>query len=220
MSALDPSNHQTQHCPELCTVCAARSRRHQARTNSVSSEDSAVNIINTAPQIDDDIQAQLSLPDELSDESTSPPPPPPYSKRRRYQRLDVNPPTYNNVITTPPPGVTTTTIPVTIRYTELVILEDDGYFKVVCPTARKFKTNIKIYDSMDWYRFWECLRQLKPSLTKRENALKEVRGMRRKGRWEKVMCTRFGGVRLDEESWEEMRGEMCSGDVDKVVVMV
>lgn len=73
---------------------------------------------------------------------------------------------------------------------------------------------------MDWYRFWECLRQLKPSLTKRENALKEVKGMRRKGRWEKVMFTRFGGVRLDEESWEEMRREMCTGDVDKVVVMV
>ena len=34
------------------------------------------------------------------------------------------------------------------------------------------------------------------------------------------MCTRFGGVRLEEESWEEMRREMCNGDVDKVVVMV
>ena len=217
MSAPGLSIHQTQHCPELCTVCAARSRRHQARTNSVGSEDST---IMTPPHMNDNIQAQLALTDEPSPDSASPPPPPPYSKRRRYERLDVNPPTYNNVIATPPPGVATTTVPVTIRYTELVVLEDDGYFKVVCPTARKFRTTIKIYDSMDWYRFWECLRQLKPALTKRENALKEVRGMRRKGRWEKVMCTRFGGVRLDEESWEEVRGEMCSGDVDKVVVMV
>lgn len=219
MPAPDLSNHQTQHCPELCTVCAARSRRHQARSDSISSEDSVINT-DTAPQTDNNIQAQLALADEPSDDSASPPPPPPYSKRRRYQRLDVNPPTYNNVIITPPPGVATTTIPVTIRYTELIVLEDDGYFKVVCPTARKFRTHIKVYDSMDWYRFWECLRQLKPSLTGRENALKEVKGMRRKGRWEKVMFTRFGGVRLDEESWEEMRREMCTGDVDKVVVMV
>lgn len=165
-------------------------------------------------RIDDSPEIQTST-NESSHDS-----PPPYSKRRRYQRLDVNPPTYTNVITTPPPGVPTTTIPVTVRYTELIVLEDDGYFKVVCPTVRKFRTNIKIYESMDWDRFWECLRQLKPSLTLRENALKEVRGLRRKGKWERVMCTRFGGVRLDEEIWEEMRGDMCRGNVDKVLVMV
>lgn len=215
MSAPNPSNHQLQHCPELCTVCAARSRRHQARTNSVSSEDSATNL---PLQNNDDTEAQIAT-NEPS-QNSPPPPPPPYSKRRRYQRLDVNPPTYTNVITTPPPGVATTTIPVTIRYTELIVLEDDGYFKVVCPTARKFRTNIKVYDSMDWYRFWECIRQLKPSLTSRENGLKEVKGLRRKGKWERVMCTRFGGMRLEEEGWEEMRGEMCRGDVDKVVVFV
>jgi hypothetical protein len=212
MSAPDLSNHQLQHCPELCTVCAARSRRHQARTDSISSEDSANN---TAMRMTDIPELQQIATNEPSQDS-----PPPYSKRRRYQRLDVNPPTYTNVITNPPPGIPTTTIPVTIRYTELIVLEDDGYFKVVCPTARKFRTSVKVYDSMDWYRFSECMRQLKPSLTARENTLKEVRGLRRKGKWERVMCTRFGGVRLEEESWEEMRREMCSGDVDKVVVFV
>jgi hypothetical protein len=212
MSAPNLSNHQLQHCPDLCTVCAARSRRHQARTDSISSEDSANNI---AMRMADIPELQQLATNEPSQDS-----PPPYSKRRRYQRLDVSPPTYTNVITTPPPGIATTTIPVTIRYTELIVLEDDGYFKVVCPTARKFRTSVKVYDSMDWFRFWECMRQLKPSLTARENTLKEVRGLRRKGKWERVMCTRFGGVRLEEESWEEMRGEMCSGDVDKVVVFV
>jgi hypothetical protein len=212
MSAPHPSN-PVQHFPELCTVCAARLRRHQARNDSVTSE---TTITNRLSRSEDIVEAQIAA-NKISYNS---PPPPPYSKRRRYQRLDVDPPTYTNVITSPPPGVNTTTLPVTVRYTEIIILEDDGYAKVVCPTARKFRSNIKVYDSMDWNRFWECLRQLKPSLTSQENALKEVKGLRRKGKWERVLCTRFGGVRLDEENWEETRKEMCSGDVNKVVVMV
>lgn len=211
-SAPQPSN-PIQHLPELCTVCAARLRRHQARNSSVSSQDSFTNILSPT---DDNIEAQIAA----NESSYDSPPPPPYSKRRRYQKLDVDPPTYTNVITSPPPGVKTTRVPVTVRYTELLVLEDDGYSKVVCPTARKFRTYIRVYDSMSWDRFWECLRQLKPSLTSHENALKEVRGLRRKGKWERVMCTRFGGARLDEESWEETLLELCSGDVDKVVVMV
>jgi len=211
MSAPHPSN-PVQHFPELCTVCAARLRRHQPRNNSVDTETSSNDIFSPA---EDNVEAQIATNDSTNDSS-----PPPYSKRRRYPKLDVDPPTYTNVITSPPPGVNTTTIPVTVRYTEIIVLEDDGYSKVVCPTARKFRTDIKVYDSMDWNRFWECLRQLKPSLTSQEDALKEVRGLRRKGKWERVLCTRFGGVRLDEENWEETRKEMCSGDVNKVVVMV
>lgn len=211
MSAPHPSN-PVQHFPELCTVCAARLRRHQARNDSVSSDGSNPS---SPSGIDDNVESQIA-----TNESSNDAPPPPYSKRRRYQRLDVDPPTYVKVLTSPPPGVNTVTIPVTVRYTEILVLEDDGYSKVVCPTARKFRTNIRVYESMDWSRFWECLRQLKPSLTSQENALKEVRGLRRKGKWEKVMCTRFGGARLDEESWEETLKEMCSGDIDKVVVMM
>jgi hypothetical protein len=212
MSAPHPSN-PVQHFPELCTVCAARMRRHQARTNGVNRETSSASIL---LRIDDNLGAQIAA----NDSSFSSPPPPPYSKRRRYQKLDVDPPTYSTVITSPPLGVNATTVPVTLRYTEIIVLEDDGYSKVVCPTARKFKSNIKVYDSMDWSRFWECLRQLKPSLASQENALKGVRGLRRKGKWERVMCTRFGGVRLDEVSWEKTRKEICSGDLDKIVVVV
>lgn len=211
MSAPHPSN-PIQHFPELCTVCAARLRRHEARNASISSEDSTTN---NTPYFEGNLEAQLA-----TGESTDDSPPPPYSKRRRYQRLDVEPPTYTKVITSPPPGVDSVTIPVTVRYTEILILEDDGYSKVICPTARKFKTSIRVYDSMSWDRFWECLRQLKPSITMQEDALKEVRGLRRKGRWERVMCARFTGVRLREESWDEMRREISNGDVDKLVVMV
>ena len=134
--------------------------------------------------VEPNLEAQLALTTTPTTDSTLLPPPP-YSRRRRYQRLDIDPPSYSSVLITPPPGQPITKIPLTIRYVETLVLEDDGYFKVVCPTARKFRTNIKVYDSMDWYRFWECLRQLKPSLTLRENGLKEVRGLRRKGKWER-----------------------------------
>jgi hypothetical protein len=207
------SSTPIQHLPDHCTVCAARQQRHQARNDSVSSGESSTS--NTS-DIDDNPEIQLTTSDSTDDSQ----PPPPYSKRRRYQRLDAEPPSYLKVITSPPPGVETVTIPVTVRYTEIVILEDDGYSKVICPTARKFKTSIKVYESMDWNRFWECLRQLKPSITMRENALKEVRGLRRKGKWERVLCARFGGPHIREENWEEMRREICNGDVDKIVVAV
>jgi hypothetical protein len=202
-----------QHLPEHCTVCAARQQRHQVRNDSVSSGETSTD--NTS-DIDNDLEMQFTA----NDSTDASQPPPPYSKRRRYQRLDVDPPSYLNAITSPPPGVETVTIPVTVRYTEILILEDDGYSKVICPTARKFKTSIKVYDSMDWNRLWECLKQLKPSITMREDALKEVRGLRRKGKWERVLCARFGGLHLREENWEEMRREICNGDVDKIVVSV
>jgi hypothetical protein len=199
-----------QHLPKHCTVCAARQQRHQARNDSVSSGHSPTS---STSDFNDSVEIQLTM-GESQDDS----PPPPYSKRRRYQRLDVEPPTYLNVITSPPPGVETVTIPVTVRYTEILILEDDGYSKVICPTARKFKTSIKVYDSMEWDRLWECLRQLKPSITMREDALKEVRGLRRKGKWEQILCARFASLYLREENWEEMRREICNGDIDKIVV--
>jgi hypothetical protein len=205
------SSTPIQHLPEHCTVCAARQQRHQARNDSVGSGESSTS--NTS-DIDNNQEIQLTA----NDSTDEPQPPPPYSKRRRYQRLDVEPPSYLKVITSPPPGVETVAIPITVRYTEIVILEDDGYSKVICPTARKVKTSMKVYHSMDWHRFWECLRQLKPPITMRENALKEVRGLRRKGKWERVLCARFGGLYLREENWEEMCREICNGDVDKIVV--
>jgi hypothetical protein len=207
------SSTPIQHLPEHCTVCAARQQRHEARTNSVGSGESTTS--NTS-DIDNDLEIQLTANDSTDDAQ----PPPPYSKRRRYQRLDVEPPSYLNVITSPPPGVETVTIPVTVRYTKILILEDDGYSKVICPTARKFKTSIKVYEAMNWDRLWECLRQLKPSITMRENALKEVRGLRRKGKWERVLRARFGGPNIREENWEDTRREICNGDVDKIVVAV
>jgi hypothetical protein len=205
------SSTPIQHLPEHCTVCAARQQRHEVRTNSVGSGESSTS--NTS-DIDNNPEIRLTTSDSTEDSQ----PPPPYSKRRRYQRLDVEPPSYLNVITSPPPGVETVTVPVTVRYTEIVILEDDGYSKVICPTARKFKTSIKVYHSMDWDRFCECLRQLKPSITMRENALKEVRGLRRKGKWERILCARLGGLRIREENWEETRRDICSGDIAKIVV--
>jgi hypothetical protein len=200
-----------EHSSEGCTVCAARRWRHQARNNSVSSDSSSANSLS----VDDNAEEQITT-SEPSDDL----PPPSYSRRRRHQRIDVDPPTYTNAITSPPSGVNAITIPVTVRHTEIIILEDDGYSKVICPTARKFKTHIKVYESMDWDILWECLKQLKPSITLPENALKEVRGLRRKGKWERVMRARFVSLRLKEENWEVMREEICSGEIDKLVVAV
>jgi hypothetical protein len=202
---------QVQHLPEHCTVCAARQHRHQARTGSVGSGNSPATNNSDA---NNNLEIQLATSDSTDDSQ----PPPPYSRRRRHQRLDVDPPTYLDVITSPPPGVEAVTIPVTVRYTEALILEDDGYSKVICPTAGKFETSIKVYDSMDWDIFWECSRQLKPSITMREDALKEVWGLRRKGKWERVLCARFASSCLTGENWKEMRREICNGDIDKIVV--
>lgn len=148
-------------------------------------------------------------------------PPPPYSRRRRYQRLDIDPPTYASVIITPPPGQPITRIPLTIRYIENLILEDDGYSKIICPTARKFRSQIQVYPSMAWDRFWECLRQAKPAVTMRKEGLREVKGLRRKGKWERLVCSRLAGsVCLKEGNWEEVRTAICEGELDKIVVAV
>lgn len=108
----------------------------------------------------------------------------------------------------------------TIRYTENLILEDDGYSKVVCPTARKYKAFIRVYNTMDWDRFWEYLRQVKPTVTTRESGLKDVRALVRKGRWERIFLTRLPGVRLKEGNWDEVCTALCNGDMNKVVVSV
>jgi hypothetical protein len=148
-------------------------------------------------------------------------PPPPYSRRRRYQRLDTDPPPYASVIITPPPGQPITRIALTIRYIENLILEDDGYSKIICPTARKFRSQIQVYPSMAWDRFWECLRQAKPAVTMRKEGLREVKGLRRKGKWERLVCSRLAGsVSLKEGNWEEVRTAICEGELDKIVVAV
>lgn len=218
MSAPHPSN-PVQHFPELCTTCTARLQRHHTSINRQSS------VTSTMDSRSDSVDSTSQLPPEtyestLEAHETTTEAPPPYSRRRRYQRLDVYPPSYSDIIAVPPPGVSTTTIPVTIRYTENLILEDDGYSKVVCPTARKYKAFIRIYDSMDWDRFWECLRQVKPTVTTRESGLKEVRALERKGKWERIFLTRMPGVRLKEGNWDEVRTALCNGDMNKVVVSV
>lgn len=200
-----------QHSPEACTVCAARERRHQVRSDSFNSEASSTDSLSNSFE---DAESRLATSESQRD------PPPPYSKRRRYEKLNAEPPTYIKVITTPPPGVETVNLPVTVRYTEILVLEDDGYSKVILPTARKFKAHIKVYDSMDWDRFWECLKQLKPSVTMRVDALKDVRGLKSKCKWERLLFTRFPGARMNEESWEAMREEICNGEIDKVTITV
>ena len=200
-----------QHSPDMCTVCAARQRRHQARNNSLTSEASSAEDLSN---LDENVESQIATRESQQDA------PPPYSKRRRDQKLGEAPPTYIKVITTPPPGVQSVTVPVTVRYTEIIVLEDDGYSKVILATARKFKTHVKVYDTMDWDRFWECLKQLKPSITMRVDALKDVRGLKQKCKWERFLFTRFPGTRLNEECWEVMRGEICSGEIDKVTITV
>ena len=74
---------------------------------------------------------------------------------------------------------------------------------------------------MAWDRFWECLRQAKPAVTMREGGLREVRALRRKGKWERLVCSRLaGGVSLKEGNWEEIRTAICEGELEKIVVAV
>ena len=74
---------------------------------------------------------------------------------------------------------------------------------------------------MAWDRFWECLRQAKPAVTMREGGLREVRAYRRKGKWERLVCSRLaGGVSLKERNWEEIRTAICEGELEKIVVAV
>lgn len=218
MSAPHPSN-PVQHFPELCTTCTARLQRHQIRNNRQSSVTSTIE--SRSDSVDSASQLQPATYEFTLEAQESPlEAPPAYSRRRRYQRLDVYPPSYSDIVAVPPPGVSTTTIPVTIRYTENLILEDDGYSKVVCPTARKYKAFIRVYDTMGWDRFWECLRQVKPTVTTRESGLKDVRALERKGKWERIFLTRMPGVRLKEGNWDEVRTALCNGDMNKVVVSV
>jgi len=211
-----------QHQPEHCTTCVARSRLHQRRSSSRSSASSSIDN-NTSPEhAEPTLEAQLALTAYTTTDSILRlTPPPPYSRRRRYQRLDVDPPTYASVLTTPAPGQAITRIPLTIRYIENLIFEDDGYSKIICPTARKFRTHIQVYPSMAWDCFWECLRQAKPAVTTRKEGLREVKALRRKGKWERLLCSRLvGGVSLKEENWEEVRTAICDGGLDKIVVAV
>lgn len=211
MSAPHPSN-PVQHFPELCTTCVARLQRHHPEVIRQSS------VASSTDSRSDTIDATSQPQPETYESALEAPPP--YSRRRRYQRLEVDPPAYTDVLALPPPGVRITTIPVTVRYTETLVLEDDGYSKVVCPTARKFRAHVKIYESMEWNRFWECLRQVKPSVTTRKDGLKDVRAFRRKGKWERMVFTRLTGARLSEANWEEIRTAICEGDIDKITVAV
>ena len=209
-----------QHLSEQCTTCVARSQRHQRRSSSRGSGTSSMDNNSSQELVEPNLEAQLALTTTPTTDSTLLPPPP-YSRRRRYQRLDIDPPSYSSVLITPPPGQTITKIPLTIRYVETLVLEDDGYSKVVCPTARKFRTHIKVYPSMAWDRMWECLRQAKPAVTMREGGLREVRALRRKGKWERLVCSRLaGGVSLKEGNWEEIRTAICEGELEKIVVAV
>jgi len=210
------------HRSEQCTTCVARFQRHQRRGDSHSSANSSIDSNNSnLPQLADaSLEAQLAFT-TTTDTAHSLAPPPPYCRRRRYQRLDVDPPTYASVLITPPEGQPITMIPLTVRYIETLVLEDDGYSKIICPTARKFRTAIPIYPSMAWDRFWECLRQAKPAVTMLEGGLREVRALRRKGKWERIVCSRLaGGVSLGEGNWKEVRIAICDGGLDKIVVAI
>lgn len=210
MAAPHPSN-PVHHYPELCSTCAARYQRHQARRSLSTWSEGSTDILS---EIDGaNIEAQIAAEDSPFA------PPPPYTSRTRAQRTGSSPPAYRDVIcSTPPPGVETTSIQVTIRYTDNLILEDDGWSKVVCPTARKYKAIVRVYDTMEWERFWKCLRGIKPSVTKGQGGLKDVRALRRKTKWERVTGTRMLGVRLRQTNWEEIRHGICCGEMDKIVV--
>jgi hypothetical protein len=212
-----------QHQPDQCTTCVARSRRHQRISSSRGSENSSIHNNNSPEHTEPNLEAQLALATSTPTESTLllAQPPPPYSRRRRYQRLDVDPPTYASVLITPPPGQPITRIPLTIRYIENIIFEADSYSKFICPTAWKFKTQIQVYPSMAWDRFWQCLRQAKPAVTMSKEGLREVKALRRKGKWERLVCSRLTGtVSLKEGNWEEVRRAICEGGLDKIVVAV
>jgi hypothetical protein len=211
-----------QHQSEQCTTCVARSRRHQRRSSSRGSDNSSIDNNSSPEHAETNLEAQLALAStSTSDSNLLLTPPPPYSRRRRYQRLDIEPPTYASVLTTPPPGQPITKIPLTIRYIENLIFEADSYSKVICPTARKFKTQIQVYPSMAWDRLWECLRQAKPAVTMCKEGLREVKALRRKGKWERLVCSRLAGsVSLKEGNWEEVRRAICEGELDKILAAV
>lgn len=62
---------------------------------------------------------------------------------------------------------------------------------------------------------------MKPSVTMREGGLREVRALKRKGKWERLVCSRLaGGISLREGNWEEVRAAICEGELDKVVAAV
>lgn len=74
---------------------------------------------------------------------------------------------------------------------------------------------------MAWDRFWECLRQAKPAVTMCKEGLREVRALRRTGKWERLICSSLAGaVNLNEGNWEEVRRAICEGGLDKIVVAV
>lgn len=221
MAPPHPSN-PVHHYPELCSTCAARYRRHQARrSQSTWSEGSTES---HSDPYETNVEAQLAAASaEAGEEEEDAPsaPPPPYTRRTTPSNLPTNPPTYRSIIAPPPPpGEQTTSIQVTLRYTENLILEDDGWSKVVCPTARKYKAIVRVHESMDWERFWDCLRRIKPAVTMREGGLKDVRVLRRKSKWERVTGTRMLGVRVGQVNWEVVRWGICSGEMDKVVIHV
>lgn len=217
-----PHRSTPVHTSEQCRTCVTRSQRHQRRGSSRSSGSSSTDNHSPPEQAEINLEAQVALTTSTTTDSTLlSSPPPPYSRRRRHQRLDIDPPSYSSVLVTPPPGQPITKIPLTIRYVETLILEDDGYSKVVCPTARKFRTQIQIYPSMEWNRFWECLRQAKPAVTMRDGGLREVRALRRRGKFERLVFSRLAsGVKLREMNWEEIRKAICEGVLDKIVVAV
>lgn len=216
MSPPHPSN-PVPHFASLCSTCTSRSQRHQTRRSpsNWSSESSST----TPESTEANSESQLSTQEQ--DDPPVYPPPPPYNKRRRDQRITPDPPTYASLAPSIPSGAIAVSIPVTLRYTETIVLEDDGWSKVVCPTARKFKAFVTVYEGMEWEQFRRCLRRIKPDVTggkgKGKGGVKGVRALRSKTKWEKVLGRR-SGVRVGEEGWEGVRTEICEGLVDKIVV--
>lgn len=212
MAPPHPSN-PVHHFPELCTTCAARFQRQQVQRShsswSASSTDSSSEHEHT------NLESRLA-----AEEDSLNAPPPPYTRHPRRQRIETEPPAYIDLLPQIPVGACIKDIPVTLRYTETLVLEDDGWAKVVCPTARKYKAIVKVYDSMDWETFQQRLKRIKPAVTMREGGLKDVKALRPKGKWEKVVGTRLTGARVNSESWQQVRREVCKGQMDKIVVYV
>ena len=73
---------------------------------------------------------------------------------------------------------------------------------------------------MEWETFEQRLKRIKPAVTMREGGLKEVKALRPKGKWEKVVGTRLTGVRVSGQSWQSVRQGICAGQMDKLVVYV
>lgn len=216
MSPPHPSN-PVPHFASLCSTCTSRSQRHQTRRNpsTWSSDSSSTTRESTEPNVESQLTSQEQ------DDPPVYPPPPPYNKRRRDQHITPDPPAYASLAPSIPSGVPTVTIPITLRYTETLVLEDDGWSKVVCPTARKFKAYVTLYEGMEWEQFQRCLRRIKPDVTGGEGngkgGVKEVRALRSNTKWEKILGRR-SGVKFSEEGWEGVRATIFKGLVDKVVV--